>query len=99
MSIGPLGSVIYVNQQTPLVASEKIAQHNRFDLQNMAAAEAANEKQREVEELRPTEENHEVDEDREHTKQEAEQENPKERERKEQEEEQPQPHRLLDIKV
>ncbi len=96
MSIGPLGSVIYVNQQIPLVASEKSAIHNRFDLQNLAAAEAANDKQRDVEEVRPTEENHQVDEDREHNKQEAEEETPKEHEKREQEEEKP-PHRLLDV--
>ncbi len=101
-SIGPVGNAIYVNQQTASVAGDKNAALNRFELQNLAAAEAANTKQKEVEEVRPTEENHKVDEDREHTKQEAEEENPKEREGKKDEEEDdvpPLPLHRLDIKV
>ena len=100
-AIGPVGNVIFVNQQTAAVASEKNAVHNRFDLQNVAAAEATNEKQKEVEAVRPTEENHKVDEDREHTKQEAEEEAPKDREKpeKDDESEETAPLHLLDIKV
>jgi len=101
-SIGPIGSAIYTNQLTPAVASEKNALQNRFELQNLAAAESANTKAKEIEEVRPTEENHKVDEDREHTKQEAESENPKEREDKEPDddtEEALQTIHRLDIKV
>jgi hypothetical protein len=100
-SIGPVASAIYANQLTPAVASEKNALQNRFELQNMAAADSANLKAKEIEEVRPTEENHKVDEDREHTKQEAESENQKERDSKESDEdtdESTPPHRL-DIKV
>ncbi|MEA1918783.1 MAG: hypothetical protein U9N52_03000 [Campylobacterota bacterium] len=100
-SIGPIGSAIYTNQQIATVASEKNALQNRFELQNMAAADASNAKAKEIEEVRPTEENHKVDEDREHTKQEAESENPKDRESKKEDEEaneSPPLHRL-DIKV
>jgi hypothetical protein len=82
-SVGPLGSVIHTNQLTPVVASEKSAVQNRFELQNMAAANASNDKQKEIEEIRPTEENHKVDEDREHTEQHAKEENPKEKEEEE----------------
>ena len=99
-SIGPVASAIYTNQLTPAVASEKNALQNRFELQNMAAADATNEKKKEIEEVRPTEENHKVDEDREHTKQEAESENPKENKEKEDEEaEKSPPLHHLDIKV
>jgi hypothetical protein len=99
-SIGPIANAIYTNQLTPAVASEKNALQNRFELQNMAAADATNEKKKEVEEVRPTEENHKVDEDREHTDQEAESKNSKDREQKDDEETEDIPplHRL-DIKV
>lgn len=102
MAVGPIGNAIYVNQQTALVASEKNAVQNRFELQNLAAAASANEKEKEVAEVRPTEESHMIDPDREHTKEEAEQEMKRgEKEKKEEEkppEEKPS-ERLLDIKV
>ncbi len=100
-SIGPVVNAIYTNQQTPAVASEKNALQNRFELQNLAAAESVNAKTKEIQEVRPTEESHKVDEDREHTKQEAESQNQKEREKEEQEEKEKQlpPLHRLDIKV
>jgi Ran GTPase-activating protein (RanGAP) involved in mRNA processing and transport len=103
MAIGPVGNAIYVNQQMASVASEKTALQNRFELQNVAANAMANDKQKEVEEVRPTEENHEVDPDREHQKHESDDEqkrNPKEDEEEEKQSENPDdtiPH--LDIKV
>lgn len=102
MAVGPVGNAIYVNQQMASVASEKNAIQNRFELQNVAANAAANEKQKEVEEVRPTEENHMVDPDREHTKEEAEQDLKRERkkpEEKPENEEEEQPLHHLDIKV
>ncbi len=99
-SIGPVASAIYANQLTPAVASEKNALQNRFELQNMAAADATNNKTKEIQEIRPTEENHKVDEDREHTKHEAESENPKDRKQEDDEEtEEMPPLHHLDIKV
>jgi len=100
-AIGPVGSAIYTNQQMASVASEKNALQNRFELQNMAAADASNAKAKEVEDVRPTEENHAVDEDREHTEQEAESENPKDRDNKEDGDEADEipPLHKLDIKV
>ena len=74
MALGPVGNVIFVNQQTPIAATLKADQNARLDFQNMAAAHIANEKEKEVQELRPTEENHQVDPDREHQRQEADQE-------------------------
>ena len=101
-SIGPVANTIYTNQLTPAVASEKNALQNRFELQNLAAAESANTKTKEIEEVRPTEENYKVDEDREHNKQEAESENQKSREERDKDDkhqEQHPPLHRLDIKV
>jgi len=72
--IGPIGSVIYANQQMAGVASEKSAIFNRFELQALAAAALSQEKEREVVTVRPTEESHAVDPDREHAKEQSEQE-------------------------
>ena len=75
MAIGPVGNAIFVNQQTASVSSVANAHNNRVDFQNMVAQAAVNEKDEKVLEVRPTEENHEVDSDREHEKNEAEQQN------------------------
>ena len=98
MAVGPIGGAIYVNQQIPAVASEKISLQNRFDLQNLAAAEATNNKEKEMEEVRPTEENHEVDPDREENKQEQEQKK-RQREQKDERSDDDEPLHHLDIKV
>lgn len=99
--IGPIGSAIYVNQQMASVASEKNALLNRFEMQALAAATAAQEEKQEIEDVRPPEENHGVDSDREHTKEQAEQE--EQRSPKHQKEEKPEiaskPLHILDIKV
>ena len=103
MALGPIGNAIYVNQQTASVASAQGNQNNRFDLQNIAAQAAANEKEEKVIEVRPAEENHMVDEDREHQKNEADQETARNKKREQEEEEehqeQPAPYHILDIKV
>jgi Ran GTPase-activating protein (RanGAP) involved in mRNA processing and transport len=99
--IGPIGGAIYANQQMASVASEKTALLNRFELQTLAAAAAANEKNNEVQEVRPAEENQAVDPDREHTKEQAEQEQQRSKKREEDnlEEEARKPLHLLDVKV
>ncbi len=100
MALGPIGNAIYVNQQTASVASAQGNQNNRFDLQNMAAQAATNEKEEKVLEVRPAEENHEVDPDREHQKNEADQETARSEKRDLKEEEQPTTSIYkLDIKV
>lgn len=100
MALGPIGSAIYVNQQMASVASEKNAVLNRFELQTLAAATAAQEAKKEIEEVRPTEENHAIDPDREHTKEQAEQEERRSEKEGEEAEEKPlKPLHLLDIKV
>ncbi len=79
-TLGPIGNAIHVNQLTAAVASEKNSLQNRVELQNMAAANASNAKTKEIEEVRPTEEIHKVDPDREHHNQRAKEENPQEKE-------------------
>ena len=74
MAVGPIGSAILVNQMTPAVTPVQGGQYTRYELQNIAAQMAVQEKQKEVEEIRPAEENHAVDPDREHTRQEADEE-------------------------
>ena len=101
MAIGPIGNTIYVNQQIASVASDKNVQLNRFELQALAAQVIMHDQEKEVLEVRPTEENHAVDPDREHTKEQAEQE---ERRSEDQEnasspEEEQKPLHILDIKV
>ncbi len=102
MAIGPIGNTIYVNQQMASVASEKNAILNRFELQTLAAAAAGQEKAQEVEEVRPPEESHAIDPDREHTKEQAEQDEHR-AQHGEPAEEEPSPVQkplhLLDIKV
>ena len=71
MSVGAIGSAIFTNQMTPVASSAANAHNNRVDFQNMVAQAAVNEKDEKVLEVRPTEENQEVDEDREHTRDEA----------------------------
>jgi len=99
--IGPIGGVIYSNQQMAGVASEKTAMLNRFDLQSLAAATAANNKNNELQEVRPAEENQKVDSDREHTKEQSEQEGRRAKKHREPSlhEEAPKPLHLLDVKV
>ena len=75
MAIGPIGNAIFVNQQTASVASIQGDHNNRIDLQNVAAQAEVNKQDEKVIEVRPTEENHEVDEDREHQRDEDDREN------------------------
>ena len=99
--IGPIGGAIYVNQQMASVASEKNALLNRFELQALAAATASQEEKQEIEEVRPTEENHGVDPDREHTKEQAQQEERRSSHPEKKEDDSPPtpPLHILDIKV
>ena len=100
MAIGPIGNAIFTNQMTASVASVQNAHSSRVDFQNMVAQAAAQEKDEKVIEVRPTEENHEVDPDREHTRDEADRETArsKKHEDEDTEEETPSIYKL-DIKV
>jgi len=101
MAIGPMGSAIFTNQMTPVASTAQTAHTNRVDFQNMAAQATVNEKDEKVLEVRPTEENQEVDPDREHTRDEADRDNErsehKDTEPEEKNEEEP--IHKLDIKV
>ncbi|ADN08146.1 conserved hypothetical protein [Sulfurimonas autotrophica DSM 16294] len=106
MSVGAIGNVVLVNQMTPAVTPVQGNQYTRFDLQNVAAQTAVQEKEKEIEEVRPTEESHKIDPDREHQREEADEETqnlPKKKNHKiveeESEEESDKPLHLLDIKV
>ncbi|MEA3228024.1 MAG: hypothetical protein U9P38_03010, partial [Campylobacterota bacterium] len=72
MALGPIGSAIFTNQMTANVASVQNAHNNRVEIQNMMAQSVVNERDEKVLKVRPAEENQEIDEDREHTKDEAE---------------------------
>lgn len=104
MAVGPIGNAIFVNQMTPAATNMQNAHNNRVEFQNMIAQAQVQEKEKEVLEVRPTEENQAVDPDREHTKEEADQNNQRSKKRElsenEEEEESIQPplHKL-DIKV
>ncbi|MDY0116427.1 MAG: hypothetical protein RBR59_02495 [Sulfurimonadaceae bacterium] len=103
MAIGAIGNTIYVNQQTASVSSVQGNLNTKFDLQNLAAQIAANEKDEKVNEVRPTEENQMVDADRERQKEEEEQKNkrsPKDENEEDEEEKDPNAKGYkLDIKV
>ena len=87
MSIGAIGNTIFVNQMTASASTVQNAHNNRIDFQNMIAQATINEKDEKVLEVRPTEENQEVDPDREHNKNEADQKN--KRNKKAEEEDKP----------
>lgn len=103
MAVGLVGNTIYVNQQTASVSSLVNAHNNRVDFQNMAAQAAAQDKEKEVIEVRPAEEVHAIDPDREHQKNEADQETARNEKHKKPEEEEEKesypPLHILDIKV
>lgn len=105
MSVGAIGNAVLVNQMTPAVTPLQGNQYTRFDLQNVAAQAAVQEKEQEIEEVRPAEENHAIDPDREHQRQEADEEtkNLPKKKGHHVEDEEPQEetkvHHLLDIKV
>ena len=102
MAVGPIGNAIFVNQQTVTASSVQNAHNNRVEFQNLVAQADENEKEKEVIEVRPTEESHEVDPDREPERQQADEETKRNKPREEDEDEDAQekhPLHKLDIKV
>lgn len=61
MAIGPVGNAVYVHQNMHVAASKQTDLLNRFDLQNVMAAEILKDKEKEVTQVRPAEETHAVD--------------------------------------
>jgi len=86
MAIGPVGNAIFVNQMTANATAVQNAHNNRIEFQNMMAQVAANEKEQEVLEVRP-EENQEVDPNKEHQKNRADQQNQRNKNKSSQQEE------------
>lgn len=101
MAVGAIGNAIFVNQMTANVSSVQNAHNNRIDFQNMVAQAAMQEKDEKVLEVRPAEEVHEIDPDREREKNSADQETARSQhdEKEEGEEEKSPPLHKLDIKV
>ncbi len=98
MSQGPVGNTIYVNQQTPVASNAAANLQNRVDFQNVIANAAAQKEEKKVLEIRPAESNKEIDQDREHQRQEADEEQ-KERKKHEDDDEEDGEFHHLDIKV
>lgn len=100
-SVGPIGSAIFTNQMTPAAATAQNANQNRVDFQNVVAQAQVQEKEEKVLEVRPAEENQEIDEDKEHTRDEADRENERSPKHEEDEDDaqEEQPLHKLDIKV
>lgn len=61
MAISPVAGAIYANQVAPAASSVQADELARFDLQNAAANEAVNSKEKQVEEARATEEIYKID--------------------------------------
>jgi hypothetical protein len=74
MAIGPIGSMVYTNQNMNAAAVKQTDFQNRLDMQNVAAAAATNEKDKEVREVRPAEEVYKIDPEKEHQKEKNEEE-------------------------
>jgi len=74
MPVGPIGAMIYTNQNMNAAAVKQTDFQNRLDMQNVAAMASSNEKNKEIEEVRPTEETYKIDPEKEHQKQKNEEE-------------------------
>ena len=81
MSISALGGIIYTNQNTPVVSHIHQLEQGKSVLQNYVAGEIANEKEKIVDEVRPTEETYKVNENKKEEKKEHKKKN-KEKEKK-----------------
>ena len=101
MSIGAIGNTIFTNQMTANVSSVQNAHNSRVDFQNMIAQASANEKDEKVLEVRPAEDNQEVDPDREQQRDEADRETKRAKKREEESDEELEevPVHHLDIMV
>ncbi len=105
MAITQLHGILFANQNMQVAASKQIDLQGRVDFQNIAAAAAANEKQREIDETRPAEEGKGIDPDREHNKERSDEEMGEKKEETkikfedEKKEEHQSPSRILDIKA
>ncbi len=67
MPVSAIGNIIIVNQQMHIASNASSNLQNRFDLQNLAAMIKANEKE-EIKNVRPMEEPHMIDPEKEQEK-------------------------------
>ena len=74
MPLTQLDAINFVNQNMNVAASRQIDLQGRIDFQNMIAAASVNNKTKEIEETRATEEGKEIDPNREHNKERSEEE-------------------------
>ena len=74
MAITPVGGMVYANQNVQAVATKQADFQSRLDAQNVAAAAAANDKDKEVREVRPTEETYKIDPEKEHQREKSDEE-------------------------
>lgn len=105
MEVNASTNITHVNQNT-LVASQKQADfQNRLDFQTNAIAESIKEKEKQVEEVRPTEETYRIDPEKEHERERKEQEGEameqlaQKDEESDEEEDKPETSHKLDIRV
>lgn len=100
MSIGLVGNTIYVNQQTASVASVVNTHNAKVELQAVVAQAILDEREEKVVEVRPAEENQEINPDAEHDKQTMDEETKKRKKGQNKHEVQDvEPLHILDIKV
>lgn len=103
MPVGPVGSVIYANQMIPVQASKQTEVQNALQMQSAVAAALQNEKEDEVQDIRPTEETYKIDPEKEHEHQRDDEENTPEEQHASSDEPEEEisslPPRLLDIKA
>ena len=74
MPVGSIGSVVYTNQMIPVQASKQTEVQNALQMQSAIAAAMQNEKEDEVQDVRPAEETYKIDPEKEHERQKREEE-------------------------
>lgn len=74
MPVGPVGAMIYTNQNMNAAAVKQTDFQNRLDMQSVVAMTSSNDKSKEVREIRPAEETYKIDPEKEHQKQKSEEE-------------------------
>ena len=74
MAVSPIGNTIHINQNMPIAAAKQTDFQNRLEMQSAVATTAATKEEKEVEEVRPTEEAYKIDPEKEHEKKKNEQE-------------------------
>lgn len=106
MPVGPVGNIIYANQVMHLQAVKQTDYQNSIQMQGVIAASMTKEKENEVEDVRPAEEAHKIDPEKEHQRETDDEESGAMEEQmrqakheKEEDEEKPLHVGLLDIKA